>query len=283
MNEPFDPYYTWLGIPPHEQPANFYRLLGIQLFEPNQKVVDNAADRQMMLLRSFQNGPNFGESQRLLNEVSVARGSLLDPQKRAAYDHHLGQLIASSGAAPQTPLPPPLPLAKSSEPAVAARTPQPSPVVAQSWNSPATSRPSRHDSARPRRGEGNLLPRIVMAVIGGVVGLVLVILLTDYLVGNDMLGWSARSRKQPHQDSEDSLPPKPATPIPKAVRQKAADQDVSPHPLPAETSKVSPTPEVKSTEGKRERLPQNVPELVPPPITPDIEIKRPALAPDTPH
>jgi hypothetical protein len=25
----FDPYHVWLGIPPHEQPPNHYRLLGI--------------------------------------------------------------------------------------------------------------------------------------------------------------------------------------------------------------------------------------------------------------
>ena len=55
--EPFDPYYQWLGIPPEEQPPNHYRLLGIQLFEENREVIQNAADRQMVHLRSFQNGP----------------------------------------------------------------------------------------------------------------------------------------------------------------------------------------------------------------------------------
>src|SRR5688572_1794287 len=33
MTEPFDAYYTWLGIPPAEQPPHFYRLLGVQPFE----------------------------------------------------------------------------------------------------------------------------------------------------------------------------------------------------------------------------------------------------------
>ena len=27
-HEAIDPYHKWLGIPPHEQPANHYRLLG---------------------------------------------------------------------------------------------------------------------------------------------------------------------------------------------------------------------------------------------------------------
>ena len=29
MPDEFNPYYVWLGIPPDEQPANYYRLLGI--------------------------------------------------------------------------------------------------------------------------------------------------------------------------------------------------------------------------------------------------------------
>ncbi len=27
MDPKYDPYYLWLGIPPEEQPANYYRLL----------------------------------------------------------------------------------------------------------------------------------------------------------------------------------------------------------------------------------------------------------------
>ena len=33
MNEAFDPYYKWLGIPREEQPPNHYRVLGIRVFE----------------------------------------------------------------------------------------------------------------------------------------------------------------------------------------------------------------------------------------------------------
>jgi Concanavalin A-like lectin/glucanases superfamily len=86
MSEPFDPYYTWLGIPPHEQPANHYRLLGISLFESNAEVISNAADRLMLHLRAFQAGKRSKESQQLLNEISAARVCLLNPEKKAAYD-----------------------------------------------------------------------------------------------------------------------------------------------------------------------------------------------------
>jgi len=30
MVEPFDPYYEWLGIPPRDRPADYYRLLGLR-------------------------------------------------------------------------------------------------------------------------------------------------------------------------------------------------------------------------------------------------------------
>ena len=31
--EDFDPYYRWLGIRDQQRPPNFYRLLGLELFE----------------------------------------------------------------------------------------------------------------------------------------------------------------------------------------------------------------------------------------------------------
>ena len=47
MADDFNPYHVWLAIPPDEQPANFYRLLGVRQFETNADVIDSAADRQM--------------------------------------------------------------------------------------------------------------------------------------------------------------------------------------------------------------------------------------------
>jgi hypothetical protein len=94
MTEPLDPYYLWLGIPPDEQAANYYRLLGIRLFENNPEVIENAADRQMAHLRSFQLGQYADLSQTLLNEVAAAKVCLVQPQKKAAYDQKLRRRIA---------------------------------------------------------------------------------------------------------------------------------------------------------------------------------------------
>jgi hypothetical protein len=89
MSEKFDPYHEWLGITASEQPPHHYRLLGIAAFEASPTVIENAADRQMAHLRTFQTGGHGGESQRLLNEIAAARICLLNPAKKAAYDQQL--------------------------------------------------------------------------------------------------------------------------------------------------------------------------------------------------
>lgn len=86
MSDEFNAYHLWLGIPPTEQPPHYYRLLGIEPFESNQEVIARAADRQAMKLKSVQAGPHMQLSQKLLNEVSVAKVCLLDAKKKGAYD-----------------------------------------------------------------------------------------------------------------------------------------------------------------------------------------------------
>src|SRR5262245_61442941 len=87
--ESFDPYYTWLGIPPDEQPANFYRLLGLRKYENNREVISHAADARMAHLKTFQTGKRAQVCQKLLTEISGAVKTLLNDEKRAAYDQQL--------------------------------------------------------------------------------------------------------------------------------------------------------------------------------------------------
>lgn len=95
MPETFDPYYQWLGIPPEEQPANHYRLLGIEPFEQNPEIIEAGTDRQTVHLRTFQIGPQSDVSQKLLREVAAARLCLLDPVKKAAYDRQLREQLGT--------------------------------------------------------------------------------------------------------------------------------------------------------------------------------------------
>jgi hypothetical protein len=100
MPNAFDPYHKWLGIPPNEQPPNHYRLLGITKFESDPEVIGAAADRQMAHLRTKSSGANADLSQKLLNEVAQARVTLLNPDKRAAYDRTLAQSPAAPPPGP---------------------------------------------------------------------------------------------------------------------------------------------------------------------------------------
>jgi hypothetical protein len=98
----FDPYHRWLGIPAEEQPPNWYRLLGLQPFESDPDVIATAADRQMAHVRTFQSGQNSQQSQRLLNEISSARVSLLNPARKAAYDQELARILDPEQANAET-------------------------------------------------------------------------------------------------------------------------------------------------------------------------------------
>ena len=87
----FDPYYKWLGIPPEQQPANHYRLLGVELLESDPDVIEAAALRQISHIRTYAIGPKSQLSQELLNEVAAARVTLLNPARKAEYDQTLMQ------------------------------------------------------------------------------------------------------------------------------------------------------------------------------------------------
>jgi hypothetical protein len=69
-------------------------------------VIENAANRQLAHVRSFQHGPNAACSQQLLNELTRARLCLLNVDEKAAYDRHLGsQLGRAVVAAVVLPMP----------------------------------------------------------------------------------------------------------------------------------------------------------------------------------
>jgi hypothetical protein len=104
----FDPYHTWLGISPREQPPHYYRLLGVDLLEGDADVIEHAADQRMAHVRSFQSGPRAATAQQLLEELTRAKLVLLDPQRKSEYDQQFsaqvepppgGDIVVSTAAA----------------------------------------------------------------------------------------------------------------------------------------------------------------------------------------
>jgi hypothetical protein len=189
MQNTFDPYHQWLGIPRDEQPPHHYRLLAVRIFEADPNVIDNAADRIMMHLRSLSLGPNGALAQKLLNEVAAARVTLLDPDQRGPYDNRLTALLSPPRPvvplAPATPSPPLAlrPLAPAPLPAAAA----PAPMMT------TDSRPLLHSRSlrgSPRKSNGAY--EIAKVVAGGLVGLIIAQALLFYALNIDIFGVMGR-------------------------------------------------------------------------------------------
>ena len=100
MADTFDPYHIWLGIAPANQPPTHYRLLGIELFEKSDDVIDAAASRQALTLRDML--PDDKHAQRMLDEVLAARKCLLNAENRAKYDDELRSKLTKDGNAPKS-------------------------------------------------------------------------------------------------------------------------------------------------------------------------------------
>ncbi|HIA19896.1 MAG TPA: hypothetical protein EYN70_10850 [Planctomycetaceae bacterium] len=170
MAEQFDPYRKWLGIPSQVQPPNHYQLLGIPALENDPDVIENAANRQMAHVRTFQTGKHSKVSQQILNELSAAKRCLLISEKKADYDAKLkDQLTPASTSAPvgQAALPP--------SPAVQQSPPPPSEPTSDS----VQVRSRRSSAARRHRRKQRkssaipmLLGIIALAVLAGVAILV---------------------------------------------------------------------------------------------------------------
>lgn len=101
----FDPYFQWLGIPPQEQPADYYRLLGLRRFEADPFVIQSATEERMVVVRTYQTGPRAPYTQKLLNELASAKLCLLDPYSKAEYDAALAASIGNSAHAADDLLP----------------------------------------------------------------------------------------------------------------------------------------------------------------------------------
>lgn len=170
MAEQFDPYRKWLGIPSQDQPPNHYQLLGIPALENDPDVIENAANRQMAHVRTFQTGKHSKVSQQILNELSAAKRCLLVSEKKTPYDAKLkDQLIPASTSAStgQAALPP--------SPAVQQSPPPPS----EPTGDPVQVRSRRSSTARRHRRKHRkssaipmLLGIIALAVLAGLAILV---------------------------------------------------------------------------------------------------------------
>lgn len=97
--------HKYLSIDPSETPT-YYRMLGLKEGESNADVIDQAAEKQLMFLRSKATSAKYGDAvQRLLNKMMHAKLTLLSAEKKAAYDLSLVHPIDTNRASAPVPAP----------------------------------------------------------------------------------------------------------------------------------------------------------------------------------
>lgn len=160
----FDPLHSWFGIPPQEQPPNHYRLLGVSLFESSADVIDTAYDKQMTFLHGCANGDHAELAESLMNQVSAARLTLVNPDKRASYDAALRRASASpvvrSGTTQKAadPIAPAASPPQTSSPIRPSLRPLPPPIRSPAATNPFISLRSRSSAAAT---ESSQAPQLV--------------------------------------------------------------------------------------------------------------------------
>lgn len=85
----FDPYRDWLNIAPEHRPANHYRLLGLEPFESDPRVITEAAVRRAAHVRGFEATADGDVMRSILNQLAAAKECLVDEKTKALYDQKL--------------------------------------------------------------------------------------------------------------------------------------------------------------------------------------------------
>lgn len=211
MTQEFDPYHRWLGIPPEEQPASHYRLLGLVPLEDDVEVIRDAAERQIGHVRRYGLGKHSELSQRILNELAGAKACLMDPEKKSRYDAELRIKLKASKSKPE-------PASRLEVPDVPRPAPSPPPALRTPPELPGGV--GRFPPVETAEGPG--IPasgrstfNLVALGGGAAVGLLLVVSLVVYLV------WPGT------RDREGHATPKALTPAQAATPATAAQQPVA--------------------------------------------------------
>ncbi|WP_254506940.1 hypothetical protein [Anatilimnocola floriformis] len=120
----FNPYVEWLGLPADLADPNHYQVLGLPNFEADAGRITVAADKAMSRVRGFRPGPNAKAWSKLLDELLLAKGRLLDPERKQEYDTDLRETAGASGSAPKAEAAPIAPASSAASGATAAWDPR---------------------------------------------------------------------------------------------------------------------------------------------------------------
>jgi hypothetical protein len=240
----FDPYWKWLGISPTEpRPLSYYRLLGISLFENDTDVIALNADKQLEHLRKFSGGQQGEQAEQLINELTRAKLTLLNRDRKAAYDQQLNQQFHR----PVAPV-------MAAQPAFVPQF-QPAPSIPQF----VTQSSSGKTSLSSTTPASNATPWMILASSVAVLGIVIALVVNKFS-GSDETDNSTQTVAK--NDSDKKSPAKSPT----KAKPKTTPTTTPAEPTPVEPTPVAPVPSV--TENPPMTAPVTRPAVVPQPMTP---------------
>jgi len=232
MAESFDAYHEWLGIVPRDQPPHHYRLLAIEVYEENANVIDGAVDQRMAHLRTFQTGPRAKLCQDLLNKLSAARVTLLDPDKKAAYDAELKEKLNAKNGKSKRRVARALPL---DEP-LATATPLDAPAMGTPIEAAVSGPQVRSDSSRHRGCRKKGPPWVALGIGGALLPVVAIVAMMAMSGGDELVAQRPKKRT-------------PKKTVDQSVKSPASDTVVGDEPSVSKTSveapKKKPAPSAK--------------------------------------
>lgn len=89
MNNGFNAYHKWLGIPVDKCPPTYYDLLQISEQEQDRAVIQMAVERQKTHLEQFRTAKQAKTVDQLVYELEEAELTLLNPEMREEYDQRV--------------------------------------------------------------------------------------------------------------------------------------------------------------------------------------------------
>lgn len=259
MAEQFDPYSEWLGIAQAGQPANYYQLLGLKLYEANRELIARSASRQLRRLRPHVGGPHCESARLIATEIDAARLCLLTTKLKDAYDAKLRNagtaappVVPSQPVPPSVPPPPTLPAAPTKSTGSGVDDPN---ANEPSWHISPRLSPSMQDRLWRRRRNRSLVLNLLVPPFSFIVGWIILGSYRPELHPFTLL----RSLDTPPTELE---PPPEDTPLPSDPRAERPAPPQPPAPrtqAPRKKTKVAaPKPTAPVLEKALEFLPDSV-------------------------
>lgn len=215
MQDPFDPYQQWLGIPPSEQPPDHYRLLGIARFESNPSVIAAAIERRIAHVRACAGTGRPDALEDLLEDLATAKHLLLNPTFKQQYDSILRAHTAATFA---TPPPTASAVAPAAVPSPAAASVAPPTIITDSAPTAGVrARVAGGVGAADGAQTGNeqktaaMRPVVIASLVGGLVVVAVFVLVIARSGPREKIA-SQENRSSAQAKSSDKPPPSPKRP-----------------------------------------------------------------------